>query len=384
MKQHQTIKAAIVGTGFIGKQHYEAIRRLPNTTVVAVVDADASKIAAFAQEYGIDHHFTSMEDLLDNLDVDVVHICTPNFLHYPMAKLALERGVNVFCEKPLSLTAQESQDLVRIAKDKKVHHAVNLNYRSNAMVREMRHRIKNEQIGNVLMVQSEYIQDWLMFDTDYDWHFLPEMVGPSRTVADIGTHVFDIVQFVTDQKIVEVFADLIKVYPERFQREQRGETFSQEYVGEAKAVEVVNEDAAMIIARLESGVNVSVVLSQVTGGYKNGLELVVSGSKSSLTWKQENADRLVVGNRQGGNEMIYADPKYIDRSLHDFISLPNGHAVGWADAFKNSIHEFYKTVQNNDYESDSIVNFNRGHHLMKLVEAALESSKTKQWVKVHD
>ncbi|QIK68990.1 Gfo/Idh/MocA family oxidoreductase [Erysipelothrix sp. HDW6C] len=384
MKQHKTMKAAIVGTGFIGKQHYEAIRRLPNTGVVAVVDADATKIAAFAQEYGIEHAFTSMEELLDNLEIDVVHICTPNFLHYPMAKLALERGVNVFCEKPLSLTAHESEDLVRIAKDKQVHHAVNLNYRSNVMVREMRHRIQNEQIGNVLMIQSEYIQDWLMFDTDYDWHFLPKMVGPSRTVADIGTHVFDIVQFVTNSKIKEVFANLVTVYPQRFQREQRGETFSQEYVGEAKAVDVVNEDAAMIIARLDNGAQVSIVLSQVTGGYKNGLEIVVSGSKSSLTWKQEMADRLIVGNRLGGNEMLYADPKYVDRSLSDFISLPNGHAVGWADAFKNSIHEFYKTIQNDVYQSDSIVDFNEGHYLMKLVEATLESNKTKQWVTIHE
>ncbi len=375
------LNIAIVGPGFIGKQHYEAIRRLPNTEIIAVVDPNEKVINQFGDTYGIEHRFTSYDDLFTLQDLDVIHICTPNFLHYEMAKKALENNINVFCEKPLSLTADESEDLVRIAEGKDVKHAVNLNYRSNAMVREMKKRVQDD-IGDVLLVKAEYIQDWLMFDTDYDWHFDPKLVGPSRTVADIGTHLFDMVQFTTGQNIKRLYANLITVYPTRYEREQVGETFSQEYVGEAKAVEVVNEDAAIIICELEDGTKVSMNLSQITGGFKNGLSITISGSKSSITWNQETSDRLFIGKRDSGNEMIYADAKYLDKANARFIALPNGHAVGWADAFKNSISEFYAHILGDVDNSDSYVDFNEGHRLMKLVEASIISNQENRWVEV--
>ena len=381
---NKKINAAIVGTGFIGKQHYEAIRRLPNTEVIAIVETDKKRAESFAQEFGIKHFFTDYDDLMDLEELDVVHICTPNSLHYPMSKKALENNIHVFCEKPLSLTSLESQDLVEVSRNSSSLHAVNLNYRSNAMVREMKQRVANEDIGKVLMIHGQYIQDWLMFDSDYDWHFLPEMVGPSRTVADIGTHIFDLVQFVSGKKIKRIFAELITVYPERTKRKQTGETFAQTYTGESEKVKVMNEDAAMIIAELTDGTKVSLNLSQVTGGFKNGLTMTISGSKKSLTWEQEAADRLAVGNRECGNETIYADAKYLSDYAKSFINLPNGHAVGWADAFKNSIGEFYKHIADPTVEPGSYVDFETGHILMKIIEACLKSSEIKQWVDVEE
>ena len=375
------VKAAIVGTGFIGKQHYEAIRRLPNTEVIAIVTRDEEKAKKFANEYGVEHYFTRYEDLFGLEDLDVIHICTPNALHYPMSKMALEHNVNVFCEKPLSLTTSESEDLVRIASERDVLHAVNLNYRGNVMVREMKHRVENS-LGDLLLVKGEYVQDWLMFDTDYDWHFVPELVGPSRTVADIGTHLFDLIQFTTGQNIKRVYANLITVYPTRHKREQTGETFAQTYTGESEEVTIKNEDAAIIIAELENGVKASLHLSQVTGGFKNGLSLTLSGSKASATWNQENSDKLIIGKRNDGNELLYADAQYVDESVRDFISLPNGHAVGWADAMKNSIGEFYKHIKGQATDTDSYVDFNKGHQLMQLVEACVLSSKEDRWVEV--
>ena len=379
----KTLKIAVVGVGFIGKQHIEAIKRIPNTEIIAVVEADINRAKEVATLYAVPNYFADMEDLFGLEDLSIIHICTPNFLHYSMAKKAIEAGMNVFCEKPLSLTASESAELATLAKEKGVATAVNLNYRSNVMVREMKNRIQKEMIGKPLLVVGQYIQDWLMFDTDYDWHFNPELVGPSRSVADIGSHLFDLIQFVMGEKVVSVFADLITVYPVRKKREQLGETFSQVYGDDVTEVEVVNEDAALIIARLESGVKVSMTVSQVTGGFKNGLQVTVSGSKQSITWKQEQSDRLEIGKRDMGNEMLYADAKYVDPSLNHFIALPNGHAVGWADAFKNSINEFYRDVVKDSHNRDkSYVDFNDGHYLMKLVETTLLSSKEKRWVDV--
>lgn len=376
------INAAVIGVGFIGKQHIEAINRIPNTEVVAIVQTKLEDAKAAAQTYGVKHYFTSIDQLIELDEIDVVHICTPNYLHYPMAKQLIEAKINVFCEKPLSLTAVESKELMELAKKNNVKTAVNLNYRGNVMVREMRHRVISGAIGKPLLGQGQYIQDWLMFDTDYDWHFDPKLVGASRCVADIGSHLFDLIQFVYNEKIIKVFADFITVYPIRKEREQFGETFALEYGEDVTEVEVVNEDAALIIVELESGVKVSMDVSQVTGGYKNGLELVVSGSKNSLTWNQEKADRLVIGKRDEGNEILYADPKYVDRSLRSYIALPNGHAVGWADAFKNSINEFYIALRDENYEDRMYVDFEDGYYLMKLVEASLLSSKQQRWIDV--
>lgn len=376
------IKAAIIGVGFIGKQHYEAIRRIPGTDVIAVVDADENKVKAFADDYRVPNYFTDVDDLFGLEGLDVIHICTPNAMHYPIAKKALQNNIHVFCEKPLSLTATQSHDLVETAKQHQSLHAVNLNYRSNLMVREMRERIQNHTIGDTLMVQAEYIQDWLMYDTDYDWHFDPEMVGPSRAIADIGSHVFDTVQFICNQKITSVFAELITAYPIRKKREQLGETFSGVYGEGVEEVPVVNEDGAFIIAKLEDGTKLSINVSQVTGGYKNGLQVCVSGSKQSLTWKQEQADRLYIGKRDSGNEMIYADQQYISEQAKRFATLPGGHAVGWADAFKNSIHEFYLAMDQNATNDINYVDFNQGHYLMKIIEACLLSNQKKTWIDV--
>lgn len=379
----KTLHIAVVGVGFIGKQHIEAIHRIPNASVIAVMEPNIDAARGIAETYGIEHYYTNIDDLLTLESIDVVHICTPNFLHYPMAKKLIEAKMNVFCEKPLSLTAKESEELAYLAKKNNVFTAVNLNYRSNVMVREMKHRVENGSIGKPLLGQAQYIQDWLMFDTDYDWHFDPNKVGPSRSVADIGTHLFDLIQFVYNERIVKIFADLMIVYPVRKEREQTGETFSQNYGDVIREVEVVNEDAAFIIVELESGVKVSLDISQVTGGYKNGLELVVSGSKQSLTWNQERADKLMIGKRESGNEELYADIKYIDPSLRRFIELPNGHAVGWADAFKNSISEFYIDIRNQGTNSSgSYVDFNAGHYLMKLVEASIQSSAEGRWIEI--
>lgn len=376
------IKAAVVGGGFIGKQHIEAIRRIPNAEVVAIVETTIERAKTIAEQYHIPNYYDNEDEPFALEGIDVIHVCTPNFLHYEMAKKALEHDMNVFCEKPLSLSAEQSQALVDIASMSTGLHAVNLNYRSNVMVREMREQVINKKIGNLLLVQASYIQDWLMYDTDYDWHFVPDMVGTSRAVADIGSHAFDLIQFISGQKITDVFADLITVYPKRKENKEERETFSEVVSDNYEEVEVQNEDAAFIIAKLEDGTKVSITISQVTGGHKNDIEVCMSGSKQSITWKQEHADRLYIGKRNRGNEMLYADAKYVSDKAKRFIALPNGHAVGWADAFKNSIQEFYLEIEDKDNKELDYVDFYKGHYLMKLIEACIESNKTQTWIHV--
>lgn len=372
------IYAAVVGGGFIGKQHIEAIRRIPNAEVKAIVEFKMEKAKEIADTYHIEMYTDNIEDVFACSDIDVIHICTPNSLHYDIAKQALEHNIHVFCEKPLAISSEQSAHLVALTRQTVAKHAVNLNYRSNVMVREMREQILQGNIGDILWVQASYLQDWLLYREDYDWHFDPLKVGVSRAIADIGSHVFDLVQFVCDQKITAVFANLMTVYPTRLKSSKERETFAVN-VGDAyEEVVVENEDAGLIIAQLENGQKVSIVISQVSGGYKNDLEIMVSGSKKSIAWKQESADRLYIGNRDTGNEMLYADAKYVSDKVKRFISLPNGHAVGWADAFKNSIQEFYLGIEGS--EDVSYVDFEKGDYLVRLVEACVASDKTQTWV----
>ncbi|MFV0380288.1 MAG: Gfo/Idh/MocA family protein [Anaerorhabdus sp.] len=375
----KTLEIVVVGGGFIGKQHIEAIRRIPNTHIVAIVEKDIESAKNIAELYNIKNYFDNTDDLYNKLSFDVIHICTPNFLHYSMIKEAILNDVNVFCEKPLCISTFESDELVKIASTSKKIQAVNLNYRSNLMVREMRERIRQNKIGDILFVQAKYLQDLFMFDTDYDWHFDPNKVGASRAISDIGTHTFDLIQFVCDQKITSVFADLSTVYPTRKKREAIGETFSQKYLDYGEDVKVENEDAAIIIAKLQNGVKVSIVISQITGGSKNNFEICVSGSKSSIKWKQEYCDRLYIGRKDGPNEEIFADVSNVSKSVSRFASLPNGHAVGWADAFKNSINEFYRLINN---EEANCVELADGHYLMKIVEACIKSNKDRMWIDI--
>lgn len=377
------LRVAVVGVGYIGKQHIEAVNRIPGTEVVAIVQTKLEDAKKIAEMYDVENYFTDLDELIEYGDVDVVHICTPNYLHHSMAKKLITANLNVFCEKPLTLNSQESKELVQLADKYNVKAGVNLNYRGNVMAKEMRHRVISGEIGTPLLGQGQYIQDRMMYEDDYSWHLDPALVGPSTAVADVGTHLFDLIQYVYNEKIVSVFADFITVYSTRKKREQLGETFSPIYGKEVTEVKIENEEAAFIIAELESGVKVSLDISLVTGGYKNDLELVVSGSKKSLKWNQERPEHLVVGNRVGGNELIYADPMNVDESIRGFASLPAGATVGYADGLKNSILGFYNDLfLDKDKGQITYVSFEEGHYLMKLVEASLLSSKEKRWVRI--
>jgi len=362
------LQAAIVGGGFIGKHHVEAIRRIPCTKVVAVCDRTTEMAKEIAEQMGIAFFYDSVDDMLKaHPDLDVMHNCSPSNLHYEVNKKAFEAGINVLCEKPFTLHSHESEALIPLAKKMKLLGGVQYNYRHNVIVEEMKERIHRGDIGKPWFVSAEYLQDWLLFETDYNWRCDSTYGGNTRALPDIGSHCFDTMQYMLGEKIVSVLCKRYIMHPERMVN--------------GKAVKVENEDAAIIHAKFESGLEALVRVSQVSSGTKNDFRILVEGTKQSLSWSQEQPDRLKMGNRNRANEELHADARYLTGRAKDKIKLPHGHVPGWADAFTNSIHAFYKAIRN-EGDTFDYTTFEEAHHIMKITDACVKSDEMNAWVTV--
>jgi predicted dehydrogenase len=380
------LKVGIIGTGFIGKQHVEAIRRIPGTEIVAISDSNEAMAKLVSEQLDIPVYYTDYREMLKDESIGIIHNCTPNAMHYSINKDIINAGKHVYCEKPLTLTSAEANELVQLARKKNVASSVNYNYRQNAMVCEMSERIKHNMIGKPLMVYGEYLQDWLLYDTDYDWRIDPEVGGASRAIADIGSHCFDTLQYVLGKKIVAVYAQLITAYPIRKKMEKIGGTFADSGNKLLEEIPVHSEDAAFILVKFEDNTAGLIQVSQVCAGKKNGLKVTINGSNAALEWEQENPDKLHIGHRDMGNEMIFADSKYLTGFAKQFATLPNGHAVAWSESFRNGIEAFYHAIREESYmeKSQRYTTFEDGLYIMKLIEACLESDKRKEWVCIND
>lgn len=375
-------KVAVIATGFTGQQHTEAIRRIPGNEVVALVDANAEALKIKAKTLGVECVFTDYKQMIDEIHPDVIHNCTPNGLHYEINKYVIEHGIHIYCEKPLAVTVEQGQELVSLANKYHVAAGVNFNYRNNAIVQELRQRVSNGSIGRIFHVTGQYYQDWMMFDTDYNWRLTSDMGGVSRTVADIGSHWFDTAQYALGKKITAVRAEFLTVHPFRKRQKQEVETFKTAEGGAVELVPIKSEDAAFVMVKFEDGTFGTVNLSQVSGGHLNDLRLEISGEKCSLEWKQENPDYLTVGSRTLGNQILRAAPDMLSGDAIRYATLPGGHPVAWSDALRNGINEYYSSIENGTYgqTGQTYATFADGLQIMTVVEACVDSARSGQWV----
>lgn len=361
----KVIRAAVVGIGFLGIQHIEAIRRIPNTEVVAIVGRSIEKTKKQAETLGVKQYFDNIMDLVNSgIAIDVVHNCTPNALHYRINKQIIENNMHVFAEKPFTINSHESEELVELAKEHNIKGGVNFNYRQNILVEEMKEQLNTGKIGKAWFVYVEYIQDWLLYQTDYDWRMDPELGGDSRAIADIGSHCFDTIQYIVGERIVSVEAKTFRKFDER----------SDNGVKHT----ITNEDAAIIFITFESGLNGLVRLSQVTAGKKNDFRITIEADEQTLVWEQERPDRLWIGHRDTPNLELYASEQYLSDIAGRIANLPNGHPVGWHDAVTQGIRNFYEDILTDS--NKNYVNFEVAHYNMKLIDACLLSAKNKEVV----
>ncbi|WP_072523731.1 Gfo/Idh/MocA family protein [Clostridium sp. Marseille-P3244] len=373
MKQY---RAAVIGAGFIGSVHTEMLRRLGNVEVCALCDAVDVEKKAVAMN--IPHAYSDYRALIDEEKPDVIHICTPNNTHYDIAKYAIEKGVHIVCEKPFTTTVEEAQELVNLAKEKGIKGVVNFHNRLYPMVNEMHRAVADGEVGDVFSVHGEYVQDWLLYDTDYSWRLEKDQAGKTRAVADIGSHWVDLAEFVTGQKIVRINADFKTVYPVRKKPLKKVETFQKAEAAEYEDLPIDTEDIAVIMFETEGGAVGTAIFSMVTAGRKNTTTLHIAGSRKSLSWTSEDLNDLWIGYRDKPNEILTKDASLMHAGPAKLASYPSGHIEGFPDAFKNVFRQFYTSLEvPGDYDYAGLED---GLRDMVLCDKIFESAQKKCWV----
>lgn len=381
----EKFKVGVIGVGFIGPAHMEGIRRL-GFEVVAVSEATQTLADQAAERLLVPKAYGNWADLIADPEIDVVHIASPNYLHYEHAKAALEAGKHVVCEKPLAMTAEESGDLVRIAKEKQLVHAVNFNIRFYPLVHEAKARIESGELGDRLyIIQGSYLQDWLLLETDWNWRLEPELGGDLRAVADIGSHWMDLVTFVAGTRIKSVFADFETFIPIRKKPKKKIDTFGGKLEVDMEYEEkpIHTEDYAAVLIKFENGARGVMTVSQVSSGRKNRLFFEINGSDSSLIWDSEIPNQLTIGHRPEPNQLLIKDPSLMSGSAQWTASYPGGHTEGFPDTFKQLQTAVYRYIAAGNFETKpDFPTFIDGHNTILVDEAILKSTRENRWVDV--
>lgn len=376
----QEIGAAVVGTGFIGAVHVEALRRL-GVPVHGVVGSSPERAEARAREAGLPPAYPGFEAMLDDPRVRVVHITSPNHLHHEQTKAALQAGKHVVCEKPLAMDSRQSADLVRLAGAAGLVNAVNYNLRFYPVLQHLRGVIEDGALGAVRLISGHYLQDWLLLDTDWNWRLEPELGGELRAVADIGSHWMDLTSFLTGKRITAVMAEMATFIKHRRRPAGPVETFATDRAVATADAEIHTEDAATILLRHDDGTRGSVTISQVSAGRKNSLVFEIDGAESAAAWDSERPDELWIGHRGRPNELILRDPALMNAAGRAASYLPGGHAQGFADTFKALYAAVYGAVAEGK-PGGGYPTFADGHDQMLVVEAVARSAREGRWVEV--
>jgi predicted dehydrogenase len=376
------IRTAIFGSGFMGRVHLEAVRRLESVEAAAIAGRNEEAIRRMGAGFSIPTVTKDYRDVLRDPDIDAVHICTPNAQHFSMAKDALVAGKHVLCEKPLTTTVAESEELVALANHNGVRNCVCHNLRYYPMVQQMRSLREAGELGEVLVVQGTYSQDWLLYDTDWNWRVDTKDGGPSRCMADIGSHYFDMAEHVTGLRVTSLCADLQTFHPTRKQPKHSVETFANKLMGPGDYIEtpITTEDFGAVLFRMGKHTRGCMTASQVSAGRKNGFRLEVYGTRASVAWNQERPDELWVGHRDAGNEIYVKDPSLLKPGARSYADLPGGHSEGYDDTFKQVFRRFYASISGGGVAE--YPQFVDGLRQMKILNAVLESNRSRAWTDV--
>src|SRR4051812_38635171 len=381
------IGMGIVGVGFVGPHHIDAVRRLGYVDVVGIADMNEKLAREKANLLNVPKAYGSYEALIDDPDIQVVHNATPNYLHYPVNVAAIAKGKHVVCDKPLAMTAAEAKKLVDLATKAGIVHGVTFGYRGNPLVQHARAAIAKGEIGKPHFLHGYYLQDWLLKDTDYSWRLEPDKGGASSALGDIGSHWCDLAQHVSGLRITHVLGDITTTIPKRKKPTGSREAFQADGGGATTDVDIKVEDLASVLVRFDNGAKGSFSVGQVCAGHKNDVQLEVCGASASMKWRQEEQNELWIGHRDTPNQILQKDPSLLDPAARGYAHLPGGHQEAWADAFCNLMRDIYGFIaagkKPGDAHPPAFATFEDGYRANCVVEAILESAnKGSSWVEV--
>ncbi|MBI9106878.1 MAG: Gfo/Idh/MocA family oxidoreductase [Spirochaetales bacterium] len=369
---------AVIGCGFIGPVHVEALRRL-GITVKGVLGSSPLKSKRAAEAMGLSMGWDSLDDLLKDDEIGVVHITSPNKYHFEQTKKCLESGKHVMCEKPLTMSSSESASLLEIASGSGLITGVNYNIRYYPL--NIESRIRSKKMGAIHEVSGSYVQDWLLKKSDYNWRVLSDVSGPLRAVSDIGTHWLDLICFITGKTIESVCADLYNIHPVRERPAGEVETFSNENTSNFEEVQIDTEDGGNVLIRFSDGSRGSLRVSQVAAGRKNKISYEICGAQETIAWDGESPNSLWIGRRDEMNQQLIKNPALQSSEANYFTSYPGGHAEGFPDSHKQCFKAFYDAVLGN-HPSIPHPSFEDGHKELLICDAILKSALESRWVKI--
>ena len=376
------LRAALIGVGFVGRAHVDALRRL-GVPILGILGSSSDRTNESCRALGLPRAYASLADLCADPDVDVVHICTPNHLHCEQARTLLQAGKHVMCEKPLAMNASESAELLRIATDQGRVGGVCYNLRYYPLCQEARALIEQGAIGEPRLVHGSFLQDWLFFPSDWNWRLEPWLGGDSRAVSDIGTHWLDLTTWLTGRKVLELCADLATVIPIRKRPARRVETFQAADDAGAANVKISTDDYASILLHYQGGICGVMTVSQVSAGHKAKLSFEINGSEASLGWNSEEPNQLWIGRRNDANLLLPKDPSLMTPASRGYAAYPGGHTEGYPDTFVQLFKDFYAYIRKGDLNVlPTFPTFETGHEELVLCEAVVRSAAQRQWVRV--
>ena len=381
------LRTAIIGSGFMGGVHLEALQRIGGVEVVMIASDDVKCGKALTDKFSVQDFSTDWKKAIVNSDVEVIHNCTPNHLHFEINKAAVKNNKHIISEKPLTVNSNQSAELIQLLKKHNVVNAINFNYRFYPIIQHAKSMIEQREVGEVYLVYGNYLQDWLYYKTDFNWRLESDLGGQSRAIADIGSHWCDMVQFLTGSKIKRVFADLVTIHKTRIKPNKAVETFKgkEKKLSAGKEVPIKTEDAGSVLIQFENGAKGVFTVSQVSAGRKNHFWLEVDGSKKSFSWNQENPNELWIGYREKPNEVLIKDPSLLNENARKYASYPGGHPEGYPDGPKNlfsSVYSFIREKKNPQKDKTNFPTFEDGHRENLIVDAVLKSNRQQKWIKV--
>jgi len=376
----ENLRAAVIGIGFVGRAHVEALRRL-GVPVAGILGSSLNRTKDSANSLRLGRAYGSLEELAGDKEVDVVHICTPNYLHHEQASALLNAGKHVMCEKPLAMNVKESSVLIETTRRKNRTGGVTYNLRYYPLCQEARAMVKRGLIGEPRLVHGSFLQDWLFYQTDWNWRLEPHLGGELRAVSDIGTHWLDLMTWITGRKVTEVCADLATVIPVR--RKPRGhvETFQKRSDGAFDEVKINTDDYGSVLLHFENSLRGVMTVSQVSAGRKARLWFEVDGSEGSLAWHSESPNVLWIGHRNEPNQRMMKDPALMSPEARGYAAYPGGHIEGYPDTFVQLFKDFYGYIAAGDFKAPrSFPTFETGHEELVLCDAIAASARERRWV----
>ncbi|MDB6055432.1 MAG: oxidoreductase domain protein [Verrucomicrobiales bacterium] len=384
------LRAGIIGTGFIGPVHIEALKRL-GVQVTAICGSTQSAQAT-AQKWGIPEVYGNYDyrSMAASPNVDVVHITSPNKVHVEQSLAVLAAGKHVVCEKPLGMSSSETELVVAAVKNggaKGPVFAVNYMCRFFPAVLQMRAMVQRGDLGKIIHVQGHFFQDWLLHQTDYNWRIVASEGGKLRAVGDIGTHWIDTVSFILGAQPKSVFAHLETFYKTRLRPQGEVKTFARVDRKTMEPYKVNTEDFGSLLLKFgkakhsfATGVHANASISQVAAGWKCSLALGIYGTLGSVRWDLQQPNEIIVGRRDEPNQILQRATAGFSEDVSGFTDYPGGHPEGFPDSHKMHYRAIYEYIASKKKTPLLFATADDGHHEVQLCEAILQSSKEQRWV----